>query len=174
MIEDIKNITLEQLTPEILLKQYSIIDGVKLHIIDGHIEKIISSNISGPFLKMWTNSRGGILYHDIKKYLKTNEFPRYYIMTSNDITEHLIIRLIEDDEVEHFTLRRLNNGKIKDFNYMILKDLALGFESLQKSSEYIERLPIDNTEVEIDETDDNYIPLIDEASSEHNISLFKD
>jgi len=163
-------INLEKVKLEEILKFYNNIDGVALTVENGRVESIVSSNMSGLHLKMWKNNRGGVLKKDIQEFYKIGVFPEYFIIS--DGTNKFLIRIIDEDEEQYFVIRNLIHGKLKDANYMILRDFN---QIPQKNNEYIEQVSLDIYEEENEHNDDLDIPLIeDEASFDHNVSLFED
>jgi hypothetical protein len=85
--------------------------------------------------KRWKNSNGGVFYKDLRNFCSNKPCGKYVLLENNN--QKLIVRLIENQEIDAFKNLNLINGKIKDKPYMTLKQVRAG-EALTKTDRYIE------------------------------------
>ncbi len=98
------------------------IDGFIVSIINNHHTIIIPKNVDGIQLKTWYMKRGGIFAKDLLNFLKNKSHGQYVIIKTKDTK--IIVRLIEEKEIQRFKILNLIDGKIKDKCYMILKEIG--------------------------------------------------
>lgn len=94
----------------------------------------------------WKRRRGGVFYKDIFNWTRGREHGKYISIKGKNID--YIVRIIEDEELQDFEVRRLVHGKIKDKPFMILHNL----HKTAKKDKYIEEdleTPENNTESNI-------------------------
>jgi hypothetical protein len=165
MLNEIENLNITKINVNKLLQMIGFINGIKLIINEyNKIEKVLAYNVNGFALKLLKNSVGGVFEQDLKIYFKTNVFPEYFIYKEDE--QNLIIRLISEDELKDFNIKKLVHGKIKDVNYMVLKDFNI---KESRNEELLEKTTIEPI------NDPDPTELLDELiSTEHNISLFED
>jgi hypothetical protein len=150
------------------------IDGVFVSISDsGKRQTLLPINMTGESYNKWKKGRGGIFHHDVFLWTNKKEHGKYLFMESGE--EQIIIRLIDDNELDDFGSRKLIQGKIKDKPYMIFKNLCK-VEELKGSNGYIDEIePEELFEEEDMEQIILNIPLEeDEDHSSKSMSLFDD
>lgn len=170
MIEILDSYDIQKIKLEDALRLSGKIDGIVISISNGKPEMILTESVSGDRLKKWKSGRGQIFLNDIKSFrLKGNDKKWPYFIIKADETPKYIIRFIEDAELESFKNLDLIGGKIKDADFMILKDFTLSDLKSNGSDEYID---LEEDKISISTS---YIPLDEEAdNSTHSVSLFED
>jgi hypothetical protein len=98
-------------------------DDVVIHSDDGIHSLTIASYFTKDKLKLWFKGRGGIFSKDYRKFLKEDSTVGKYMLIK-DGNEKLIIRIIEDEQLEDFKVAKFVDGKIGDKSYMIFKKLS--------------------------------------------------
>jgi hypothetical protein len=131
----LRNLNIDEICP-------NSIEGVILSIKNGKLEMDLPPLMSSDFFRKWFQGRGGIFSKDIKNYIKGNFSGNYILLEGN--RERFIIRLIEENEIPNFEIKKLIEGKVKDRDYMILRKLKEN-ESLTTSLRYIKEI---NEEIE--------------------------
>jgi hypothetical protein len=170
-ITQVKDIQIGSLIP-------NTIDGVTIEVQDGRRQIHLPTTMDGERFLTWKKKRGGIFYKDVSSWLLGKVHGRYLEASGENTL--LILRIIDEEDLQLFQLKRLVHGKIKDQNVMILKNL-LENDSLEDESEYIKEISFEDTE-ETKETEDIEDPMIaeiinipleeDEANSSRSMSLF--
>lgn len=101
----------------------------------------------------WLNkSRGGIFSKDVKDYSLNKKYAKY-LKLQNDET-YIIARVIEDEELEHFSNLGLIDGKIVDKAYMKFKTLSNN-KNMSSTDRYIEEKKYNYKELEDNNLEDN-------------------
>lgn len=149
------------------------IEDIIIRISNERRELGLPYGFNGDRLKTWKRRSGGILYKDLFHYLKGEDSGKYIQAEGGNIL--LILRLIEDEELEDFESKKLIHGKIKDKPFMLLRNLS-EIEEKNNDDGYI-----DESNQEDDENETNSmiinnpnIPPEEEegAGSGRSISLF--
>jgi hypothetical protein len=166
-ITQVKDIHIKDLVP-------NTIDGVVIQVIDNRRQISLPLTMNGEKFVTWKKKRGGIFYKDLFNWIKGEPYGKYIKASGEDVL--LILRIIDDEDLELFQLKKLVHGKIKDQNVMILRNLSEN-DILEEEPEYIKESGLDNTkETENDDpmiSEIVNIPLEDEeANSGRSISLF--
>lgn len=150
------------------------IDGVTIDVVDGRREIYLPVGMSGEKFLTWKKHRGGIFYKDIFSWLAGDPCGKYIQATGEGVD--LILRVIDDEDLSAFQLRRLVHGKVKDQYVMILKN-RLESQELEEESEYIKEIDLGDP-AKTEEEDPMIaeiinIPLEDEEGhSGRSVSLF--
>jgi hypothetical protein len=149
------------------------IDGVIINVVEKRREIRLPLTMSGEQFARWKKGKGGMFYNDLSLWLLEKDHGNYISMEYGD--ENLIVRLIEDHELDEFSARRLIHGKIKDKSYMILLNLS-GNEELDGKNGYIEESTDEDliSEISMNINQPNIPQDDDEAGSAKSISLFED
>ena len=162
----IKDLKIEELIP-------NNIDGVIVSINeDGRRQTNLPFTMTGERYNKWKQDRGGVFHKDVFLWIQKKEHGKYIFMESGN--EKLIVRLINDNELENFESRKLIQGKIKDKPYMIFKNLS-EIEYVKEENGYIDEI-LSEELFETDsmkQTTSNMPPRKTEVHSSKNISLFK-
>ena len=119
----VKEVDFEKLFP-------TIANNVIVTVIDGRHHIILPGTMSGGQFKRWRNSSAGIFSKDVHCYNYRESDPKYVILIGED--EKIIVRLIDDEELDAFAVLKLIDGKIKDIPYMIFKRFINNKEVLEK------------------------------------------
>jgi hypothetical protein len=160
------------------VKDLEIADLLPIHIEEvtillkgGRREITLSDTMNGERFTNWKKRKGGAFYKDVFEYSRGREHGKYVEITGPDID--YIARLIEDEELENFTVRRLVHGKIKDKPFMILENRS-DIEESDEEDGYIEETGPEDPE--------NEVPIMlgtpnipiedDDSNSGKSISLF--
>jgi hypothetical protein len=152
------------------------IDGIHISIDNGHRQIILPVMMSGEQFRKWNKGRGGVFSKDVFLWNKGKEYGNYVLLKGED--KKLILRLIEEENLEDFQARKLVQGKLVDKFYMELKNLSENAET-QKNLGYIKENDQEDLTLEDSMTmksTTNNIPPVDndEAGSGKSISLFDD
>jgi len=129
--------------------------------------------MTGESYNRWKKGRGGVFHRDVFLWIQQKEHGKYVSMESGN--EKLIVRLIDDTELDNFESRKLIQGKIKDKPYMTFKNFS-EIEEAKGENGYIDEISSE----ELFETDDMEQAIInipleeDEDHSSKSISLFDD
>jgi len=86
--------------------------------------------------KTFKKSNGGMFSRDTLAYSRGKESGKYLLIEGDG--ERKIVRIIEDEELLLFQIRKLIHGIIKDKPYMLLRKLQEG-QALTSSDEYIKK-----------------------------------
>lgn len=153
----IKDINIEDLIP-------NVIDDVILIASKGNQEIHLPDNMPGDKFKRWLKGVGGIFSKDMNRWSKGKKHGKYMIL--KDTEEKIIVRVIEDNELDAFDFLHLIHGKIKDVPYMILKKVKNG-KKLSIYERYIEenKESIDLDPIEIKTNQLSSLPNEDSYSS---------
>ena len=146
------------------------IDGIHINVEDG--KRVINMPImmTGEQFGRWNKGRGGVFSKDVFKWNKGDEHGNYVMLEGDG--KKLILRLIEDENLEDFQMLKLVQGKLVDKFYMKLQDLS---EPEEKNGYIEENEPEDlvlSESMNINST--NIPPEDEEAGSSKSISLFND
>jgi len=150
------------------------IDGVTIEVRDNKRQIYLPAIMNGERFVTWKKKRGGIFYKDVFLYLNGHPTGKYVEASGENIL--LVLRIIEDDELELFQLKRLVHGKVKDQHVMVLKNL-LETGKQEEDYEYNKEINLDEAEEETEgpiPIQNPDIPLEDEeeANSSRSLSLF--
>ncbi len=110
----IKDLTMNDIIP-------NIVDDVIIKMNNYKIEKYLPSDMGGDRYRRWMNGKGGVFFKDAKDFSKQKLHGSYALVTYDD-NSRAIIRLINDEENESFSI--LADGKIKDRQYIIMRTLS--------------------------------------------------
>lgn len=150
------------------------IEGVIINVIDKKREILIPVTMTGEQFARWKKRKGGMFYRDLFLWLNGKNHGKYVSMECGE--ENLIVRLIDDNELDEFNSRKLVHGKIKDKSYMILLDLSENGKLNEKNG-YIDEENKDEdllSEISMNINQPNIPQDDDEAGSGKSISLFED
>lgn len=167
-----KNLSIKDL--KILNLVPNVVDDVVIGIPNGHVEAYLPKDMSGDRYKKWLKGRGGIFYRDLTRANSNRAHGKYVLLEGNG--SRMISRLIDDDEIELFSVLKLIDGKIKDLPYMTIRTLEED-EKLTSTQRYIKendeeynseiRITIPNNDISSEEPED--------SEPDHgNVSLFED
>jgi len=150
------------------------IDGVTIEVVDNKRQIHLPVSMNGEKFFTWRKRRGGVFYKDLFFWLNKKEHGKYVEASGEGIL--LILRIIEDNELEAFQSKRLVHGKVKDQHIMVLKNLVDEKENAE-DYEYIKEIDLDD-----EEEDENQNPLPmknldisldeEETNSGRSLSLF--
>jgi len=167
-----KNLSIKDL--QILKLVPNVVDDVVIGIPNGHVEAYLPKDMSGDRYKKWLKGRGGIFYRDLNRANSNRPHGKYVLLEGNG--SRMISRLIDDDEIEFFSVLKLIDGKIKDLPYMIIRTLEED-DKLTSTQRYIKENDEElNSEMRIT-IPNNDIPSEEPEGSETdhgNVSLFED
>lgn len=121
------------------------IEEVTILLKEGRREITLSDAMNGERFTNWKKRKGGAFYKDVFEFSRGREHGKYVEITGPEID--YIARLIEDEELENFTARRLVHGKIKDKPFMILENRS-EIEELDDEAGYIEENESEDSENE--------------------------
>jgi hypothetical protein len=163
-IEQVKDVNIGDLLP-------NCIDGVTIEVQNNQRQIYLPITMTGERFHAWKKRRGGVFYKDVFLWLSGSPYGKYVEAIGENV--HLILRIIDEEDLEVFQIKKLANGKVKDQNVMILKNLLE--EDGLEDPEYVRELDLGDSETEenpeIDELTN--IPLEDdEANSSRSVSLF--
>ena len=99
-------------------------DNFIVTIFEEHHTIVLPSHIVGMQFKTWSRGRGGIFSKDVLNYSLNKSCAKYILFKDDKIM--MIIRLIDQEELETFKILNLVDGQIKDSYYMILRVLNDG------------------------------------------------
>jgi len=158
----VKDLNLEDLVP-------IVIDGITINVVDGKREIALPDIMNGEKFVTWKKRKGGIFYKDIFNLTRGRDHGKYVKLTGENI--EYVVRLIDEEEMEDFQVRRLIHGKIKDKSFMILQNNS-DIEESDGEDEYInENNPEEITDFMVINAT-NIPPEDEEAGSARSISLF--
>lgn len=150
------------------------IEGIVINLIDNKREIILPASMVGEQFSKWKKRKGGVFYRDLFLWIRKKDHGKYVSMESGE--EKLIVRLIDDNELDSFNSKKLVHGKIKDKCYMILLDLSENGKLNEKNG-YIDEENKDDdliSEISMNINQLNIPQEDDEAGSGKSISLFED
>ena len=163
-IENVKDLTIPDILP-------IYIEEVTIMLIGGRREITLSDTMNGERFTNWKRRKGGAFYKDVFEFSRGRDHGKYVEITGPNVD--YIVRLIEDEELEDFTVRRLVHGKIKDKPFMILENRS-EIEDSDEEDGYIEETDISaDEETPIVLGTPSIPPEDDEANSGRSISLFE-
>lgn len=149
------------------------IEGVIINVVEKKREINLPVTMGGEQFAKWKKGKGGPFYRDLFLWAKGKEHGKYVSMEYGN--EKIIVRLIDDNELDDFQSRKLIHGKLKDKSYMILLDMSKNGELNEKNG-YIEENKDEDiiSEISMNINPTNIPQDDDEAGSGRSISLFDD
>jgi hypothetical protein len=162
----IKNLKIEDLLPQNF-------GEVTISLHNNKHCVIMKETMNQDKFKTFKKSKGGMFLRDSLAYSRGKDCGKYLLIEGNN--ERKIVRLIEDEELLLFQIRKLIHGIIKDKPYMLLKKLE-SRQKLTSETEYIKQnseheeiveevMNVNVTSVKIDD---------DHISTGSSVSLFDD
>lgn len=150
------------------------IEGIIVNVIDKKREILLPTTMVGEQFSRWKKRKGGIFYRDLFLWIHGKDHGKYVSMEYGE--EKLIVRLIDDTELDDFNSHKLIHGKIKDKPYMILLDLSENGKLNEKNGYIIEENKDEDliSEISMNINQPNIPQDEDEAGSGRSISLFDD
>jgi len=98
------------------------IDGIHINIEDGRRVINMPPLMTGEQFGKWKKSRGGIFSKDVFRWIRGEDHGNYVLLEGEG--KKLILRLIEDENLEDFKILKLVQGRLVDKFYMKFKDLS--------------------------------------------------
>ena len=163
-IENVKDLTIPDILP-------IYIEEITIMLIEGRREITLSDTMNGERFTNWKKRKGGAFYKDVFEFSRGRDHGKYVEITGPNLD--YVVRLIEDEELEDFTVRRLVHGKIKDKPFMILENRSEIKESDEEDGYIKETEDLTEEDQPIVLGTPNIPPEDDEANSGRSISLFE-
>jgi len=161
-VTQVNDIEFESLLP-------TTVDEVTIKVENGKREIGLPDSMNGEKFVTWKKRRGGIFYKDVFEFSRGRDHGKYVQLIGEDL--EYIVRLIDEEELEDFQVRRLIHGKIKDKPFMILHNRS-EIEDFDGKDGYINENDPEETEDFMVINTINIPQEDEEAGSAKSISLF--